>query len=267
MPRADILFALLVPLLPAIQAQTLSDLEGPAPVSVSSANYRTIPFRDRSATINRKPTLNHAPRTLTPLAEPKYFVFVPGENFPRISAKIPSACCLRRRSLKKLYQCRRPCRRYSRTKKISLVLRLNYGVTLWRNPIVRTEHLSWDEGLVGKVHDSRSLTQLGGDVVWGNREGGNDEVFTALAQNESNPNSFWDSGGGPGSGEVIASAEDFGSTRDFNLIVVDAFDYVELKSKGKAAQTVWTTFIAAPVQRGQKFSQAVASMFRTAAPY
>lgn len=268
MPRAAFVLGLLAALVPSVRAQTLNDLEGPAPVSVSSANYRTTPFRDLSSTINRKPTLNPAPRTLTPLAEPKYFVFVPGEKFAA-DVSYDSLCLLLTTALaqKNYLNAADPAGLIREPKKVSLVLRLNYGVTLWRNPIVRTEHLSWDEGLVGKVHDSRSLTHLGGDVVWGNRAGGNDEVFTALAQNESNPNSFWGSGGGTGSGEALASADDFGSTRDFNLIVVDAFDYAELKSKGKAAQTVWTTFIAAPVQRGQKFSQAVAAMLRTAAPY
>jgi len=163
--------------------------------------------------------------------------------------------------------------------KVTLMLRVNYGVSLWRNPVVRTEHIAWDEGLVGKVHDSRSLTHLGGDVAFNARAGGDDAALNAGAKNDANTSSFWGSGGGasttgPGGAVNTAtitsgdpSGTSYETTREFNLIVIDAFDYSELKSKGKSAKALWTTFVAAPVERGQRFSSVLPTMLRTATPF
>ncbi len=254
--------------LTAAHAQTPADIDGLAPVTVSSANYRTTPPRALAKAVNGKPDLSPAPRPLVPLAAPQHFVFVRGETFPA-DLTFESLCALLTPALaqKNYLNAADDRGRIYSPEKVSLVLRLNYGVTLWRNPVVRAAHLSWDEGLIGKVHDARSLTHFGGDALWDNRAGGNDEAFNALAQNDANPNSVWGSGGGAGTGDAPLAAGDFDRTREFNLIVVDAFDYTELKTKGKAAPTLWTTFIAAPVQRGEKFSQAVAAMLRKAAPY
>ena len=254
-----------------LRAQTPSDIDGPAPVSVSSANYRDTPTDTLLQMARKKNALNPAPRALAPLATPKHFVFVPGEIFPA-DLDYPTVCRILTTALasKNYVNAADPAGIIREPKKVTLVLRVNFGVTLWRNPVVRTEHLSWDEGLVGKIHDSRSLTHLGGDVIWGNRTGGNDDAFDAVIKNEGNTNSIGGAapaGDSAPTGPVEGFAGDFDSTREFNLIVVDAFDYAELKSKGKAAQTLWTTFVASPVQRGQKFSKALAAMLRTAAPY
>jgi hypothetical protein len=272
MKPAALRLALITCLALSTHAQSPADINGLAPVSISSANYRDTASRMLLRQARGKGVVNPAARELAPLAAPKYFVFVPGEILPA-DLDYDTVCRLLTPALapKNYVNAADDRGRIYEPKKVTLVLRVNFGVSLWRNPVVRTEHLSWDEGLIGKVHDSRSLTHLGGDVLWGNRTGGNDDVFSALAQNDANPNSFWGSGGSaPAPGTVSPNDSGPGaydSTREFNLIVVDAFDYAELKSRGKAAQTLWTTFVAAPVQRGQKFSQAVAAMLRSAAPY
>lgn len=261
-------------------AQSPGDIKGFAPVSVSSANYRETPYDQLSVMVHQKNSLNPAPRPLAPLATPKYFVFIPGEVFPA-DLNYEAVCGLLTPALAKkgyinaadaLGIIREPA-------KVTLMLRVNYGVTLWRNPVVRTEHIAWDEGLVGKVHDSRSLTHLGGDVAFNSRAGGNDDALNAGAKNDANTSSVWGSGGGgsaSGPGGTVntqtittndATGASYESTRLFNLIVVDAFDYAELKSKGKSAKTLWTTFVAAPAQYGQKFSDVLPTMLRTAAPF
>ena len=257
------------------RAQSPSDLKGFAPVSVSSANYRETPRDTLLQMVRNKNALNPAPRELAPLTAPKYFVFIPGEIFPA-DLNYETVCALLTPALaKKNYLnaadsvgiIREP-------RKVTLMLRVNYGVSLWRNPVVRTEHIAWEEGLVGKVHDSRSLTHLGGDVAWNTRAGGDDDALNAGAKNDAATNSLGGSGGGaapglnlPATNTNDATGNTYDSTREFNLIVVDAFDYAELKSKGKSAKALWTTFVAAPVERGQKFSQALATMLRSAAPY
>ncbi len=255
------------------RAQSPADINGFAPVSVSSANYRGTPRDELSRLVRSKSAINPAPRELSPLAQPKHFVFLPGEIFSSDVTYATLCKYLTPELAKKGYiNAADEQGRVAEPTKVTLMLRVNFGVSLWRNPVVRTEHITWEEGLVGKVHDPRSLTHLGGDIAWDSRAGGNDDALNAGAQNAANNSSFFGSGGGAATGtELINTADSttgaYDSTREFNLIVVDAFDYQELKTKGKSAKTLWTTFIAAPVQRGQKFSQAVAAMLRSAAPY
>jgi hypothetical protein len=258
-----------------VHAQSPGDIKGFAPVSVSSANYRDTKWDALRELVHKKNTLNPAARELSPLAEPKYFVFLPGEIFPA-DLNYETVCGLLTPALaKKNYINAADAVGIIREpQKVTLMLRVNFGTSLWRNPIVRTEHITWDEGLVGKVHDSRSLTHLGGTVTYDERAGGDDESLNAGAKNAANTSSVWGSGGGgaPAPGAAPLSPNDstaigYESTREFNLIVVDAFDYAELKSKGKYAKALWTTFVAAPVERGQKFSQALTAMLRSAGPY
>lgn len=273
MKTAATLVALLALAAASSPAQSPSDINGFAPVSVSSANYRETPRDQLVKLVHGKNAMNPAPRDLAPLADPKYFVFIPGEIFPA-NLTYETVCGLLTPALarKNYLNAADAAGIIREPQQVTLMLRVNFGVSLWRNPVVRTEHIAWDEGLVGKVHDSRSLTHLGGDVVWNNRAGGNDDALNAGAQNDANTRCFFGSGGGAATGTATINTNDastgaYDSTREFNLIVVDAFDYAELKSKGKSAKALWTTFVAAPVERGQKFSQALTAMLRSAAPY
>ena len=51
------------------------------------------------------------------------------------------------------------------------------------------------------------------------------------------------------------------------VAVIDASDYKELKAKGTAAKRIWSTFVAAPVQGKEKFSDMVGTLIRNATPY
>jgi hypothetical protein len=66
------------------------------------------------------------------------------------------------------------------------------------------------------------------------------------------------------SGDIIGS---YAGTRAFHIIVVDAFDYQELKEKGKAARRIWTTFVAAPKQGRESFAEMASTLIRNATPY
>jgi hypothetical protein len=261
--------------IPAIAcAQTPTDIKGFAPVSVSSANYRDTSREVLLQMVNRKNAVNPQPRELTPLSTPKYYVFIPGEIFPS-DLNYESVCDLLTAALarKGYLNAADSVGIIREPGKVTLMLRINYGVSPWRLPVVRTKHLAWDEGLVGKVHDSRSITHLGAERVWDSRAGGNDDSLSAAAANESKSQAIWGGNETPNTGAAVlinstASGQTaYESTREFNLVVVDAFDYTELKSKGRSAECLWTTFVAAPVQRGEKFSAALAAMLRAAAPY
>lgn len=249
--------------------QSPADVEGFAPVSVSSANYRATSHAELLRLARGRNVVNPAPRDVTPLAQPRRFVFVRGETFPA-DVDYEHICRLLAQELarKNYVNALDERGRIYDPKTVSLVLRVNYGVLPWRNPVVRTEQVAWDEGLIGKVRDARSLTHHGGDVLWDNRAGGNDDALALGERNEANSRSLWGSARGEASSSATPTGlSDFEGTRDFNILVIDAFDYAELLSKRKAANAVWTTFVAAPVTRGQKFSQALSAMLRTAAPY
>ena len=58
----------------------------------------------------------------------------------------------------------------------------------------------------------------------------------------------------------------YGSTREFFLLVVDAFSYQDLLKKQAKAPRLWTTFVALPQEEKQTFSQVLATMLRVATP-
>lgn len=255
-------------------AQNPADIAGYAPVSVSSANYRETAREDLLRAVNGRNAINPAARPLDPLATPKHYVFVPGETFSA-DLNYDAVCAALTESLaKKNYINAADTKGIIREPgKITLILRVSYGITTWRLPVVRTNHIEWSEGLVGKVHDPRSLTWSGGDRVWDSRAGGQDSALNASATNESSAQAFW---GGSGSSSTVSPAENipgtssqiaYEGTRDFNLVVIDAFDYAEIKAKGPKTKCLWTTFVAAPVQRGQKYSDVLATLLRAATPF
>lgn len=59
----------------------------------------------------------------------------------------------------------------------------------------------------------------------------------------------------------------FAGTQDFHLLVVDCFDYEELKTKGANAKRMWTTLMSAPHRGKQKFSEVAAALARNGSVY
>jgi hypothetical protein len=52
------------------------------------------------------------------------------------------------------------------------------------------------------------------------------------------------------------------------VIVLDAFDYRELKKEGRHANRLWSTFVAAPKRsNAEKFSALAATLVRSGTPY
>jgi len=273
-------------------AQSSADIKGFAPVSVSSANYRETP-RDQLVLLNNKPNaLNPDAKPLATLATPRHFIFLPGEVFEadltyeevceRLTPALATKGYINGADAQGLIK---------DPAKVTMVLRVSFGARPWRLPTVRTEQLAWRDGMQPRTRDPRSLNNLGGDTVFENRAGGADGALAAAAQNESNTSSVWGGGGGgrpapsagggePGGGgsaviapgtaynsTAVGAVAEYGGTREFDLIVVDAFDYAELKAKGKAATRLWTTFVAAPSEPGKKFSASLVALLRAAGPF
>lgn len=269
-------------------AQPAADIKGFAPVSVSSANYRDHPRDQLLQLVEGKNTLNPQARALSPLARPQHFIFLPGEIYENDLTYEELCVRLTPALAQKNYLNAADAQGLIREPtKVTLVLRVNYGERPWRLPTVRTEQLAWRDGMQPRTRDPRSLTTLGADTVFENRAGGHDDALAAAADNATNSKSAWGGGGGgrPGIGNgngdapanlalnlsgntgAFSATSEYGGTRDFNVIVIDAFDYAELKVQGKAATRLWTTFVAAPKEPGKKFSEVLTALLRSAAPY
>lgn len=249
------------------------------PVSVSSANYASTPWEELRRLEVEKLTANPATPALQPLDKPQRYVFMPGDLYETDLSYEQICERLAETLAKKGYQNATDAQgRVLQPDKVDLVLRVHGGERLWLNPTVRMDQLTWRDGLVPRPR-GRSLTTLGGDVAWDSRAGGNDSALGAGAANENAGRiGFGSAPATPaGSAPEIASAlnlsqsmvapGEYESTREYYLIVVDAFKHSDLMEKGKDAKRQWTTFIAAPRQPGQKFADVLDTMLRVATPY
>lgn len=251
-------------------AQSAADIRGFAPVSVSSVNYSKLSRDEMVKAVEAPNAVNPTSVSLKPLAQPVHFVFLPGEIFAS-DLKYEDVCEMLTPSLAEKGYLNAADRvgLIKEPGKVKIVLRVTFGVRNWRLPKVRTENLTWYDGMQSRPR-GRTLTTLGGEVVSENRAGGDDFALAAAAANENNTNTVF-SGGSPKSQAAalpveVASSTGvlYGGTREFNLIVIDAFDYAELKTKGKQAKRLWTTFVASPVERGKKFSDVAVTLIRSA---
>ncbi len=251
----------------------------PAPVSVSSVNYAATPQEELYRLADEKLKANPATPALQPLATPQRYVFMPGDlyetdlTYEQICERLADTL-----AKKGFVNATDAQGRVIQPDKVDLILRVHGGQRLWLNPTVRMNQLTWRDGLVPRPQ-GRSLTSLGGDVAWDSRAGGNDSALGAAAANENARGfGFGSTPGSPGGGApevagvasqalAMAAPGEYDSTREYYLVVVDAFKHADLMTKGKDAKRQWTTFVAAPRQPGQKFADVLDTMLRVATPY
>jgi len=236
----------------------------PLPVSVSSANYAETRWDDVRRIVADPAQVNPAEPALEPRATPQTYVFAPGELY---ESDVPyeELCRQLEGALAKkgFINAADAQGRVAAPDKIDLILRLSSGGRRWRNPTVRTDRLTWDQGLTSTHRSTRSL--LGGQMSWDNRAGGNDDALAIAVAEQGKIGST--TGGTVESSQGTTAANAYNSTRDFFLLVVDAFGYQDLLKKQAKAPRLWTTFIALPQEEKQTFSQVLATMLRVATPY
>jgi len=251
--------------------QTTSDVSSAAAVTVSAADYRALERGELVRLVDSKNSVNPEVQPLSPLKEPARFVFIQGDTFES-DLTYEEVCAILTPALaaKGYVNAVDSQGRVVDPRSVSLILRVHYGIRQWRLPVVRTEDLYWADGIVPRVR-GRTLTRLGGDVLWDERAGGQDSAYADAAMNAANAGDVWSGGGNsgtdPGANPISGTwAADnptaFGGTQDFHLLVVDCFDYEELKAKGRGAKRLWTTFMAAPHRGKQKFSEVADALAR-----
>lgn len=242
----------------------------PQPISVSSMNYANTPWDQLADQINDTTQQNPTNPPVQKLVTPRRYVFAPGEiyeadlSFRDICRQLESA--LEKKGFINAADARDVIREPER---IELILRVHCGQRNWRNPVVRSDHLAWRTGLASNERLRGSLFSAAPlAVAFDYRAGGNDDALSAAARSQATAGV---AAGTPASVEANSATAvgvvGYDGTREFNLIVVDAFDYRELQTKGESARRLWTTFVAVPVERNQKFSEVLGAMLKVATPY
>ena len=251
----------------AAAAAALAAAEPPAPilpVSVSAANYSALPWDQLRQKVANPSQVNPLAREAEPLAQPQTFVFAPGETYEADLSYADICRHLAEALAKKGYVNAADAQgRIAKPDKIDLILRVSSGGRRWRNPAVRTEHLTWKEGLADTTKLTTSL--IGGQISFDNRAGGNDDALGMAISEQGKIGST--TGGITESSQGGTDSSGYEGTRDFYLLVVDAFAYKDLLEKQDRAPRKWTTFIALSREAHNSFAAVLPTMLKVATPY
>jgi hypothetical protein len=263
----------LLPLLIAGCASPADWAKQPLPVSVSAANYSEVSGEQLYMRVNGAVNSRPAPPAAPEPAKPLFYAFVPGEIYP---SDVPPETVFRelavplaqRGYFNVVYQIKAGLL----PNRIDYLLRIHCGERQWRTPTVRTDEVTWgDDGLVSSWHGARnpgSAFLIGPGAAEDSRSGMSPSELANLAlffqenQQGGNYPTFSEQqsvGFQDLSGEAVS--------RDFCLIMVEAFRFGDVMKMKKNAPCVWATFIAVPLHPGQGFSGVLRTMAHTAAPY
>lgn len=230
-------------------------------ISISSANYAQSPKMEILRAVN-KPQDEDNPQPPAPAltSAPQRYLFTRGEiattdvTYEELCERLKPVLASRG-----FVEGSNAAGRVPEPEKLKFILRVSYGEARWRNPTIRTTDLGWSHGLIPRA-GTRSVG-LTAFTSWENRSGGDDSASgQAAAAGEGD-------GGGEGTTSTLEGTDEETSTDDFFLIVVDAFDYHDLRKNRHHSKRVWTTFISVPRRTGRKFSDVADAMLAKAAPY
>ncbi|MDP1581138.1 MAG: hypothetical protein Q8M02_12735 [Candidatus Didemnitutus sp.] len=230
-------------------------------ISISSANYAQSPKMEILRAVG-KPQDQDNPPPPAPVspATPQRYLFTRGEiattdvTYEELCERLKPVLATRG-----FVEATNTVGRVPDPEQLKLILRVSYGEARWRNPTIRTTDLGWSHGLIPRA-GTRSVG-LTAFTSWENRSGGDDSSSgqaAATAEGDS---------GGEGTTSTLEGTDDEISTDDFFLIVVDAFDYHDLRKHRHHSKRVWTTFISVPRRTNRPFSEVADAMLAKAAPY
>jgi hypothetical protein len=252
----------------------------PLPVTVSAANYSRLSDEELYARVVNDPVNAHpeAPAIPKP-TKPLFYLLLPGEIYPNDITlgnvyRELEVSLEQKGYFNAVYQMRAG----HMPPRIDYLLRIHYGERPWLTPIVRKDRVTWgNDGLVA----SKYKMNLMSDSSYDPRIGLSQEEVMNLQRALASLNTF---GMGPSPAENINFGSSWGSfgtnmqlwrdfgengqeSRDFFLLVVEAFKTDDVMTMKKKAPCIWATFIAVPANRGQKFSGVLRAMIQTATPY
>jgi hypothetical protein len=258
--------ALILALLAAGCSSTPGSLADKLTVSVSAADYTQLSAEDLYARVNGPPSSNPSPPSVAHPDRPLFYAFVRGETFPSDATTdtvfrelaVPLA---RRGYFNILYEVEAGYR----PNRIDYLLRINSGVRRWKTPVVRTDKVTWsDYGLVSERHNPRSA-YLTGDAANADARAGSD-ANTALNMATFFQNQIMFGTQDPGQFST-ANLADSADSRDYGLIVIEAFRFQDVVAQRNDAPCAWSVFVAVPLGPGQRFSGVLRALARAATPY
>lgn len=237
----------------------------PLPVTVSAANYSQGSEEEIYAMVHAKTNTHAMAPAISVPDRPLFYGFVPGDIYdsdvPLETVYRELATSLAHRGyFNVVYQAQSG----HLPKRVDYLLRVHCGVRRWRNPIVRTDKVTWgDDSLVSSRRDSRSLF-LHGEASAADSRAGQDpteavNVATYLQSLSMTAH--------PQAQQYSASNLADSATRDYCLVVVEAFKFSDLMAMKDNAPCIWATFVAVPLHTGQEFSNLLHAMATTATPY
>jgi hypothetical protein len=266
----------IIPVLLAGCASTRDWSKEPLPISVSAANYSESSSQDLFQAMSDRVNAQPSPPAVPVPDRPIFYGFVPGEvydsNLPLEAVYQELAIGLAHRGyFNVVYEARAGYL----PKRVDYLLRVHCGVRRWAIPSVRAGHVTWgNSGLVSNDRDPHSVNALiygVGDSAFGvgqnpDPRAGQDPMYAInvatylqsvyKTSNDVATNAY-----------SVRNLSDYGTTRDYCLVVVEAFRFEDVMKKKRGAPCVWATFIAVPIHAGQEFSQMLRSMVRTGTPY
>jgi hypothetical protein len=256
--------AFLLPVL-LVACATADWSKEPLPVTVSAANYSQSSEEEIYARVHGATNTSPSAPAMAVPDKPQFYGFVPGDVYdsdvPLETVYRELAISLAHRGyFNVVYQANAGYM----PKRVDYLLRVHCGVRRWRTPIVRTDKVTWgDDSLVSNRRDGRSAYMHGEGSALDPRAGQDPMEAvnvaallqsigssTVMAQTTYSPSSLSDN-----------------FTRDYCLVVVEAFKFSDLMAMKDHAPCTWATFIAVPLHPGQQFSNMLHTMAKTATPY
>jgi hypothetical protein len=240
----------------------------PLPVTVSAANYSEGSEEQiYTAVHDTKNTHPTEPAFAVP-DKPLFYGFVPGDiydsNVPLETVYRELAVGLAHRGyFNVVYQANAG---YF-PKRVDYLIRVHCGVRRWKTPIVRTDKVTWgDDSMISSRRNSRSVL-LHGEGSADDPRAGQDQMealnMAVLLQGMSKTTA------GALQADDAYSVANNGdaSTRDYCLVVLEAFKFSDLMALKGKAPCAWATFVAVPLHEGQEFSSMLRTMVQKATPY
>jgi len=244
----------------------------PLPVTVSAANYSQASEEEIYARVHGATNTHPAAPAISVPDKPLFYGFVPGDIYdsdvPLETVYRELAISLAHRGyFNVVYQAQAG----HMPKRVDYLLRVHCGVRRWKNPIVRTDKVTWgDDSLVSSRRDARSLF-LHGEASAADSRAGQDPMeainVATYLQSLSSTGSMVQAGSTQAQGAYSVANVSDPATRDYCLVVVEAFKWDDLMAMKDRAPCIWATFVAVPLHTGQEFSGLLRTLVNAATPY
>jgi hypothetical protein len=237
----------------------------PIPVTVSAANYSQSSPEEIYLKVHADTDVHPAAPAVAVPDRPAFYGFVPGEIY---DSDVPLEGVYRELAIglahKGYFNVVYQAEAGRLPKRIDYLIVVHCGVRNWAVPTVRADKVTW--GNAGVVSNERNWRSL----FWYGEKSAEDARAGQDPMDAINTATFLQSLGRNGLAEQLYSVDNMatkGGTREYCLVVLEAFRFDDVSKLREKAPCIWATFVAVPLRTGQEFSNMLRTMVRTATPY